>query len=80
MTCTTQSMDKKIFQKRGVVFALQAVESECFCKGISELSHIEGQAGEQVIASLADLTPDLGLFTIEVGSGDIYTRPRMDLF
>jgi 4-carboxymuconolactone decarboxylase len=57
MTCTTQSMDKKIFQKRGIVFALQAVEFECFCKGLSERSHIEGQAGEQVIASLADLAP-----------------------
>ena len=72
-------MDKKIFQKRGVVFALQAVEFECFCKGLSERSHIEGQAGEQVIASLADLAPNLGLFTIEVGSGDIYIRPGMDL-
>jgi 4-carboxymuconolactone decarboxylase len=42
--------------------------------GWSARSHIDGHAGEQVIASLADLAPDLGRFIIEFAFGDVYTR------
>ena len=37
-------------------------------------------AGEQVIASLGDIAPDLGRFIIEFAFGDVYRRPGLDLF
>ncbi|WP_296445463.1 carboxymuconolactone decarboxylase family protein [Rhodoferax sp. UBA5149] len=74
---------KEVFEDRGLVFATQAVpppvEAERFRKGWDALMHIDGHAGEQVIASLADVAPDLGRFIIEFGFGDIYTRPGLDL-
>ena len=50
-----------------------------FRRGWEALMHIDGHAGEKVIASLAELAPDLGRFVIEFGFGDIYTRPGLDL-
>lgn len=40
---------------------------------------IDGHAGEQVIASLADLAPDLARFIIEFAFGDVYTRVGLNL-
>ncbi|WP_339651612.1 carboxymuconolactone decarboxylase family protein [Halopseudomonas pelagia] len=47
--------------------------------GKARLAEIDGDAGERVIASLADIAPDLGRYIIEFGFGDIYSRPGLDL-
>ncbi|MEO3434536.1 carboxymuconolactone decarboxylase family protein [Inquilinus sp. CAU 1745] len=50
-----------------------------FERGKARLAEIDGTAGEAVIASLADLAPDLGRYIIEFGFGDVYSRPGLDL-
>ena len=53
--------------------------SERFKRGWEKLKEVDGEAGEKVIASLQDIAPDLGRFTIEFPFGDIYSRPDLDL-
>lgn len=48
-------------------------------RGWEALRRIDGHVGEQIVASLADLAPDLGRFIVEFGFGDIYTRPGLGL-
>ena len=48
-------------------------------RGWQALSEIDGQAGEAVIASLADIAPDFARYLIEFPFGDIYSRPGLDL-
>lgn len=48
-------------------------------QGLLKLKEIHGEAGEQVIESLKDISPDLGRYIIEFGFGDIYSRPGLDL-
>jgi 4-carboxymuconolactone decarboxylase len=43
------------------------------------LKEIDGAAGERVIASLADICPDLGRYIVEFGFGDVYSRPGLSL-
>jgi len=50
-----------------------------FDAGWSALRKVDGHAGEEIIAALADIAPDLGRFIIEFGFGDIYTRPGLGL-
>lgn len=50
-----------------------------FRAGWDALTRIDGHAGAQVIASLANIAPDLGRFIIEFGFGEIYTRPGLSL-
>jgi 4-carboxymuconolactone decarboxylase len=50
-----------------------------YLKGLAKLREIDGQAGEQVVASLADIAPDFARYLIEFPFGDIYTRPGLDL-
>lgn len=50
-----------------------------FEKGLSKLKEIDGEAGEKVISSLQDISPDLSKYTIEFPFGDIYSRPGLDL-
>lgn len=47
--------------------------------GKARLAEIDGAAGERVIASLADVAPDLGRYIIEYGFGDVYSRPGLEL-
>ena len=53
--------------------------SERYKRGWEKLKEVDGEAGEKVIASLQDIAPHLGRFTIEFPFGDIYTRPDLDL-
>ena len=53
--------------------------SERYNRGWEKLKEVDGEAGEKVLASLEDIAPDLGRFTIEFPFGDIYTRPDLDL-
>jgi 4-carboxymuconolactone decarboxylase len=50
-----------------------------FKQGWDKLKEIDGEAGEKVINSLKDISPDLGKFIIEYAFGDIYTREGLDL-
>ena len=52
--------------------------TERFIKGWEKLKEIDGQAGENVIESLKDISPDLGKYTIEYPFGDIYSREILD--
>jgi 4-carboxymuconolactone decarboxylase len=50
-----------------------------FLSGLSKLQEIDGEAGQRVIDSLQDISPDLARYTIEFPFGDIYQRPGLDL-
>lgn len=50
-----------------------------FERGQARLAEVDGEAGQTVIASLADIAPDLGRYIIEFGFGDVYSRPGIDL-
>jgi len=55
-------------------------ESESrLARGTRVLSEIDGQAGENVVASLGDIAPDFARYVIEFPFGDIYSRPGLDL-
>lgn len=53
--------------------------SERYQRGWEKLREIDGEAGEKVIASLADIAPDFARYVIEFPFGDIYSRPQLDL-
>lgn len=57
----------------------QSSPSQRYQDGLAMLAQIDGHAGEQVIAALADIAPDLGRYIIEFPFGDIYRRPGLDL-
>lgn len=54
-------------------------ESSRYSRGWDKLREIDGQAGERVVASLADIAPDFAKYLIEFPFGDIYSRPQLDL-
>lgn len=43
------------------------------------MREIDGEAGERVVASLADIAPDFARYLVEFPFGDIYSRPGLDL-
>ena len=47
--------------------------------GLELLKQIDGEAGQNVIDSLQDISPDLAKYTIEYPFGDIYARKGLDL-
>lgn len=56
-----------------------APESPRYARGWEKLREIDGQAGERVVAALADIAPDFATYLIEFPFGDIYSRPQLDL-
>jgi 4-carboxymuconolactone decarboxylase len=48
-------------------------------RGLAKLREIDGDAGERVVKSLADIAPDFAKYLIEFPFGDIYSRPQLDL-
>lgn len=48
-------------------------------RGARKLAEIDGEGGEAVIASLADIAPDFARYILEFPFGDIYSRPGLDL-
>lgn len=48
-------------------------------RGLDNLRRIDGEAGEKVIESLRDISPDLARYTIEYPFADIYARPGLGL-
>ena len=59
--------------------APQAIDSERYRRGLAKLREIDGEAGERVVSSLADIAPDFARYLIEFPFGDIYSRPGLDL-
>jgi len=57
----------------------QRLPESRFERGARALSEIDGEAGEQVVASLKDIAPDFARYLIEFPFGDIYSRPGLDL-
>jgi 4-carboxymuconolactone decarboxylase len=55
------------------------MDSERYKRGWEKLLEIDGQAGQRVIDSLAEVAPDLARYVIEFPFGDIYSRPGLDL-
>lgn len=50
-----------------------------FERGKRALAEIDGQGGQKVVDSLADIAPDFARYIIEFPFGDIYSRPGLDL-
>lgn len=50
-----------------------------FERGLENLRRIDGEAGEKVVESLKDISPDLARYTIEYPFADIYARPCLGL-
>ena len=48
-------------------------------RGTKALAQIDGEAGQKVIDSLADIAPDFARYVLEFPFGDIYSRPGLDL-
>ncbi len=48
-------------------------------QGLARLHEVDGEAGQRVIDSLADIAPDLARYIIEFGFGDVYSRPGLSL-
>lgn len=48
-------------------------------RGVKRLAEIDGTAGENVIAALQDIAPDLGRYIVEFAFGDIYCRGELTL-
>lgn len=55
------------------------VQSERYRRGWQRLQEVDGEAGERVLAALADIAPDFATYLIEFPFGDIYSRPGLDL-
>lgn len=53
--------------------------SDRYKRGLAKLAEIDGESGQQVIASLSDIAPDLGRYIVEFAFGDLYSRPGLDL-
>lgn len=48
-------------------------------RGKRVLAEIDGEAGGNVVAALADIAPDFANYLLEFPFGDIYSRPSLDL-
>jgi 4-carboxymuconolactone decarboxylase len=48
-------------------------------RGKRALAEIDGDAGNNVIAALADIAPDFATYLLEFPFGDIYSRPGLDV-
>lgn len=48
-------------------------------RGRRALAEIDGEAGRNVVAALAEVAPDFATYLLEFPFGDIYSRPGLDL-
>lgn len=55
------------------------MKSERYARGLEKLMEIDGEAGEKVVKSFDDLSPELGQFIIEFAFGDVYSANKMDV-
>src|SRR5690349_11357244 len=50
---------------------------ERFAQGLKVLRSVDGEIGQRVIDSLADINPELGHQVVAWGFGEIYSRPAL---
>lgn len=55
------------------------MDNSRFVRGLEKLKEIDGSIGEQVLASLQHISPDLGKYIVEFAFGDIYCRKGLSL-
>jgi len=55
------------------------MNSDRYQKGWDTLSKVNGKSGEQILAKLKEISPDMARMVIEFPFGDIYSRPGLDL-
>jgi 4-carboxymuconolactone decarboxylase len=55
------------------------MQQSTYERGLQRLKEVDDIAGEKVIDSLSDISPDLGRYVIEFGFGEIYSRPGLSL-
>ncbi len=55
------------------------MEKNRYEQGWNRLAEVDGSAGEEVIAALGEIAPDLGRYIVEFAFGDIYCREELDL-
>lgn len=55
------------------------MKSKRYETGWEKLKEIDGKAGENVVESLKDISPDFAKLLIEFPFGDIYSRKSLDL-
>ncbi|HEV3157228.1 MAG TPA: carboxymuconolactone decarboxylase family protein [Candidatus Baltobacteraceae bacterium] len=55
------------------------METESYRRGAETLTKLNPHAVENLVASLANIAPDLARFIIEFPYGQIYSRPQLDL-
>lgn len=55
------------------------MENDRLKRGTERLNEVDGKAGENVIASLDGIAPDLGKYIIEFAFGDVYCRDGLSL-
>ncbi|PJN04632.1 carboxymuconolactone decarboxylase [Streptomyces sp. CB01201] len=74
---------REVFQSRPDVAATpvdsEPLPGDRYERGLAKLAEVDGHAGDQVVASLRDIAPDLARYIIEFAFGDIYARPGLDL-
>ncbi|MGI5453236.1 carboxymuconolactone decarboxylase family protein [Streptomyces sp. CA-249302] len=51
---------------------------ERFTRGLEVLRRVDGEAGQRVIDSLSDISPELGHQIVAWGFGEIYSRPELE--
>lgn len=47
--------------------------------GLNKLQEVDGRGGEEVIAALAGIAPDIGRYIVEFAFGEIYARDGLSL-
>ena len=55
------------------------MNNDRYGRGFEKLKEIDGQAGERVIESLKDISPDFARYIIEFPFGDVYSRTGLEL-
>ena len=48
-------------------------------RGLNRLAEVDGKAGEEVVAKLAEFSPDFARLLVEFPFGDVYDREGLDL-
>ncbi|MFD7016218.1 carboxymuconolactone decarboxylase family protein [Streptomyces sp. NPDC059928] len=57
----------------------EPVPGDRYERGLAKLAEVDGHAGDQVVASMRDIAPDLTRYIVEFAFGDIYSRSSLDL-
>ena len=55
------------------------MNNDRYGRGFEKLKEIDGQAGERVVESLKDNSPDFARYIIEFPFGDVYSRTGLEL-